>query len=38
MLSLVIEAFKKVGCVPLYTFRKSLFGIQYVAEYPDTSV
>ena len=28
MLSAVIQALKKVGYVPLYTFRKSLFGVQ----------
>ena len=28
MLSVVIQTFKKVGYVPLYTFRKSLFDIQ----------
>ena len=28
MLSVVIQALKKVGYVPLYTFRKSLFDIE----------
>ena len=28
MLSVVIQALKKVGSVPLYTFRKSLFDIE----------
>ena len=28
MLSVVFEAFKNVGFVPLYTFRKSLSGIE----------